>query len=228
MLFPLGDDNSSLRSKPVVTYVLIGANVFIFFLELFGMFDPLRDYGIVPADYFWHTLPYQNFIWTLFLHGGWTHLIFNMLFLYVFGDNVEDNFGTWRFIVFYFIAGICGSVAHIYFNRTSQAPLIGASGAISGVLGAYLLLFPKNQIKVFVVGFLFTVRAWIALGFWIGLQFFLGVSEFAQSAGTGEGIAHIAHIGGFLSGVLLVIFFRRPKKPAGLLLERNPETPHLQ
>jgi membrane associated rhomboid family serine protease len=211
MLFPLGDDNSSLRSKPIITYGLIGLNAVIFLSEIFGAFDPIRNYGIVPADFFLHTLPYQNFFWTLFLHGGWSHLVFNMLFLYVFGDNVEDNFGKVKFIIFYFIAGICGSLAHVYFNQTSQAPLIGASGAISGILGAYIFLFPNNQIKVFVVGFLFTVRAWIALGIWIALQFFLGVSEYAQNAGAGEGVAHIAHIGGFISGVALVILFRRKK-----------------
>src|SRR5947209_998115 len=117
MLFPIGDESSQPRSKPVITYALIGANVVIFILEFAGVFDPIVNYGVVPADFFSRTLPFQNFFWTLFLHSGWSHIGFNMLFLFVFGNSVEDNFGRIKFLIFYLLAGIGASLAHIYVNQ---------------------------------------------------------------------------------------------------------------
>ena len=207
MLIPLGDDNSLRRSKPAVTYALIAINIIIYIFERAGYIDPLSKYGVVPSEYFSNNLPYQNFIWTLFLHGSLSHLGFNMLFLYIFGDNVEDNLGKIRYIFFYLLTGTCGTLLHIYLNPESQATLIGASGAISGVMGAYVFLLPNNQIKVFAVGCLFTVRAWIALSIWISMQFYFGFSH--MEGATGSGVAHLSHIGGFVSGVLLVVLTRR-------------------
>jgi membrane associated rhomboid family serine protease len=211
MLFPIGDDNSKRRSKPVVTYGLIAANIVIFLLELAGVFDPIESYGVIPTSFANGTLPLQNFLWAIFLHAGWTHIGFNMLFLYIFGDNVEDNLGRVKFLIFYLLCGVGGGLAHAILYPDSFEPMIGASGAIMGVMGAYLFLYPKNKIKVFAYGCLFTVRAWLMVGAYMAVEFFSGFSDLeSYRAGQGnDDVAHFAHIGGFLTGIIVVLFLRR-------------------
>jgi membrane associated rhomboid family serine protease len=211
MLFPIGDDNSKRRSKPVVTYGLIASNIFIFLLELIGIFDPIESYGVVPAYFANGTLPLQNFLWSIFLHAGWAHIGFNMLFLYIFGDNVEDNLGRVKFLLFYILCGVAGGLAHAILYPDSFMPMIGASGAIMGVMAGYLLLYPSNRVKIFAYGCLFTVRAWIMVGAYIAIEVFSGFSDLeSYRAGQGtDDVAHFAHIGGFLTGIVVVLFLRR-------------------
>lgn len=205
-----------------VTVILIVANVAVFLWELslgsagdriiFGL-------GMIPAVIFGiHTLPapleivpsYMTLITGLFLHGGWTHLIFNMVFLWVFGNNVEDSMGHARFLAFYIVCGIASSFVHAYSLPTSVAPLIGASGAISGVLGAYLILHPRARLLVLFMHVIpIRLPAWIVLFTWIGLQFF---NLQAATPGSG-GVAWWAHIGGFFIGMILIIPFRRAGVP---------------
>lgn len=212
MLFPIGDDNSRRRFRPVVTLWLIGANIVVFLLQLVNIIHPVEAFAIVPSELASGVMPMQNILWYMFLHGGWLHLGFNMLYLYVFGDNVEDNMGKSKFLLFYLFCGIGAGLSHALLFPNSTAPMIGASGAIMGVLAGYIFLFPKNQINVFAIGCLFSLRAWIVIGLYMCIEVFSGVSEYsAYSTGAGgeDNVAHIAHIGGFLTGILVVVFLRR-------------------
>jgi membrane associated rhomboid family serine protease len=146
----------------------------------------------------------------MFLHGGWAHLIGNMLYLYVFGDNVEDNFGRARFLLFYLLCGIGATLAQVLVDPASTMPMIGASGAISGVLAAYLFLFPRNRVRVLMGFFFVYVSAWLVLGLWIATQLFAGYTDvFHREAHPEGGVAYFAHIGGFVTGVILVFVFRK-------------------
>src|SRR5262245_3958236 len=141
----------------------------------------------------------------MFLHGGWMHLGGNMLYLWIFGDNLEKVMGAFRFLLFYLICGLAASVAHIAFGAGSTVPAVGASGAISGVLGGYLLLFPQNRVRVLTRGGIASVPAIFVLGFWIVIQLINGVGSVATTSETGGGgVAYMAHIGGFVAGLLLV------------------------
>ena len=149
----------------------------------------------------------------MFLHGGWGHLGGNMLFLWIFGDNLEHRIGHLRFTLFYLVCGIAAGLAHIVFNSASNIPTVGASGAISGVLGGYLLMFPRNRVYVLTYGGVATVPAIFMLGLWILMQFINGVGEIARTPETG-GVAYIAHIGGFVAGMVLapVLSVGRPAR----------------
>jgi len=199
MFIPIGDDNPTERT-PYVNYGLIAVNVLAFLLFCLG---PPNDPGLirwtmVPADLYWPTL-----FTSLFLHGGWMHLIGNMVFLWIFGDNIEDRLGHLGYIVFYFVCGLAADAAHILSNPASQLPTLGASGAISGVMGAYILFFPRHSVKTFIwLGFWYAdvVRtpAFLWIGFWFGQQILLNL----LSRGGG-GVAYLAHIGGFIAGVAI-------------------------
>jgi membrane associated rhomboid family serine protease len=141
----------------------------------------------------------------MFLHGGWMHLGGNMLYLWIFGDNLEHAMGQVRFLIFYLVCGLAASAAHILFNLQSPVPAVGASGAISGVLGGYLLLFPKNRVRVLTRGGIAHVPAMVVLGLWIVLQFVSGLGSIAETAASG--VAYMAHIGGFVAGLVLVKLF---------------------
>lgn len=217
-MIPIGDDNQGGRT-PLVTWTLIALNVLAFFLELSqGSERALQSFvtawGVVPREYslgrdlapeiplpFWSTL-----ITSMFLHGGWAHLGGNMLFLWVFGDNLERVMAHARYLLFYLLCGIAAGLAHIAFNSTSTIPSVGASGAISGVLGGYLLLFPRNRVRVLTRGGVTTVPAFVMLGLWILLQLVSGFGAMAQTEQTG-GVAYMAHIGGFGAGLVLVKLF---------------------
>jgi membrane associated rhomboid family serine protease len=143
----------------------------------------------------------------MFMHAGWAHLLGNMLYLWIFGDNVEDRFGHVKFLIFYLICGLAATFGQLIFNTGSTIPNLGASGAIAGVLGAYIVLFPQGKINVMQGQRAIQVPALIVIGFWFVLQFFSGIGSLANTADTG-GVAYMAHIGGFLAGILLTLLFR--------------------
>src|SRR3954469_20033191 len=199
MFIPIGDENPTERT-PYVNYVLIAANVLAFFAFCLGPAnDPsLIRWTMIPADLHWPTL-----FTSLFLHGGWMHLIGNMVFLWIFGDNVEDRLGHVGYVVFYFVCGLAADASHILSNPTSELPTLGASGAISGVMGAYILFFPRQHVKTFIwlgIWYADVVRtpAFLWIGFWFVQQVVLNV----LSRGGG-GVAYLAHIGGFVAGLAI-------------------------
>jgi len=207
-MFPIGDDNTSRRTVPLVTYALVALNVLFFFVELSGGDAFIKRWAFVPSRFLAN--PFGNFLTlftSMFMHAGWVHLGGNMLYLWIFGDNVEDRFGHIKFTIFYLLCGLAATFAQLAFSLGSNVPNLGASGAIAGVLGAYILLFPKGKVKVLQGQQVIQVPALIAIGMWIVLQFFSGIGSIADTAQTG-GVAYMAHIGGFLSGFVLTFLFR--------------------
>ena len=221
VLFPLRDHNPRTRF-PAVTLLLIAANAVVFLFEL--SLDPrgqnllVLTGGAIPYEIVnWvdigprNLLPLPGSIFTsMFLHGGWMHLIGNMWFLWIFGDNVEERLGAVRFVIFYLVVGIVGALAQCYSMPSSTAPMIGASGAVAGALGGYVMLFPRAKVVTFVgIPFLWHIRdvpAWIFLGIWFLGQFFI----------PGSGVAWMAHVGGFLAGLgaVRLLARTRPRTPA--------------
>lgn len=202
-MFPLRDSQQSER-LPFVTSVLILLNVIVFFHQLslseFELTAFLLQYGTVPAKLGWETL-----FTAMFLHGGWMHLIGNMWFLWVFGDNIEDILGHANFLLFYVLCGLAGGVGHVLLNPNSVVPAIGASGAISGVMGAYLMKFPASRVTTLVF-FLLTVEvpAMVMIGWWFVTQLFSGLGSLAATNPQAGGTAWFAHIGGFVAGCVLI------------------------
>lgn len=225
-MFPLRDNVPS-RSFPVVTVALIVVNTVIFLVEVAMGHRALSGFvgrhGLVPsvvtAYFSGAEIPAQRvflpFLTAIFLHGGWLHLIGNMWYLWIFGDNVEDRLGHLRFLVFYLVCGVLGNVAHYATGLGSAVPAIGASGAIAGVLGAYAVSYPGARITVllplfFVLQFI-ELPALVVLGFWFVLQFLNGAATLVVSSETG-GVAWWAHIGGFVGGIAIFFLFRpRPR-----------------
>ncbi|HXM57564.1 MAG TPA: rhomboid family intramembrane serine protease [Candidatus Dormibacteraeota bacterium] len=207
-MIPIGDDNTYRRTLPVVNYALIAINVAVFLVEL-SQPDPqayIVQWGAVPARLTaGHDL--VTLITSMFLHAGWWHLLGNMLFLYVFGDNVEDAFGHVRYLLFYLACGVLAGLGQVILAPQAELPGVGASGAISGVLAAYLLMFGTNPVRVIIGIFPAVVPAYLMIGVWIVLQFLNGIASFAQTAQTG-GVAYGAHIGGFLGGLVLALVLR--------------------
>jgi membrane associated rhomboid family serine protease len=216
-LLPLRDENRSL-SSPHVTRVFIIVNVVVFFFFWLSnsnfFLQSIWDYGMIPANIIKGERLYTLFT-SMFMHGGIFHLAGNMVFLFVFGDNVEDNFGHGRYFVFYFLCGIAASAVHILSITTTGGmpiPTVGASGAISGVLGAYILLYPRARVLTLVFYFLVSivrVPAFFFLGFWFIFQLFAGFLE------PSSGVAYWAHIGGFVAGMVLALILRRKKTHYG-------------
>lgn len=219
MFFPISDDNPS-SSTPYVTYFLIGLCSFVFMLQYLSQMNPsiFYNFGFVPAAFF---SDYSSItIYTsMFLHGGFFHIAGNMLYLWIFGDNVEDAMGTLKFIIFYLLCGTIAALCQGFVDPNSQIPMVGASGAIAGVLGAYLMLYPKANVKclVFIIIIIQMIRipAFIVLGFWLALQFF----NIPGSIDSDGGTAYFAHIGGFLAGIVLIPFFKN--KNVQLFHEKN-------
>ena len=221
-MIPLKDDNPT-NSKPIVSYGIIGFCVLIFFSQLGLSENELRDftysYGLIPSvlmgidqlpsDLF-KISPIGTSFTSMFMHGGWMHLIGNMLYLWIFADNIEDELGTLNFVIFYFVCGVGAAMAQVLMDINSQIPMIGASGAIGGVLGAYLINYPNAKVLVLIpFGFfsqLIKIRALYVLGFWFILQF---INSFMSSSSGGGGVAYAAHTGGFISGVILILFFNK-------------------
>jgi hypothetical protein len=223
-LIPLRDSNPS-RTPPVVNLFLIVINVLAFFYELSlgrELDHFLRQFGVVPVDIMRGLIEARGqelfpLMTSVFLHGGWLHLIGNMLFLWVFGDNVEDQLGHFGYVIFYLLGGLVANAAHIVFNTSSQLPTIGASGAVAAVLGAYTYLFPGARVLTLVpLGFFLQTMelpAKIFLGLWFVLQFFSGATSLAaaRTEATG-GVAWWAHIGGFAFGFLVAVLFYRSRR----------------
>ena len=206
-MFPIGDDDSARRTVPVVTYALIALNVLFFFVEMSGGEPFIERWAFVPRRFLANPAgDFPTLFTSMFMHAGWLHLGGNMLYLWIFGDNVEDRFGHVKFIIFYVLCGLAATFAQLMFSVGSNVPNLGASGAIAGVLGAYILLFPRGQVRVLQGSQVIPVPALIVIGMWIVLQFFSGIGSIA-SAGQG-GVAYMAHIGGFVAGFLLTFLFR--------------------
>jgi membrane associated rhomboid family serine protease len=207
-MFPIGDDNSRRTSTAIVNYLLIALNVLAFFYEI-SQPDVQRfvmQWGAVPSAIS-HGERLSTLITSMFLHGGWMHLIGNMVFLWTFGDNVEDALGHGRYLLFYFLCGIAAGLAQVFLSANSHLPGVGASGAISGVLAAYLIMFGSNPVRVMMGYVITTVPAYLMIGMWIVVQFFNGIASFAQTAQTG-GVAYGAHVGGFIAGLILTFILR--------------------
>ncbi len=207
-MFPIGDDNSGERSFPVVTYALIALNVLFFLVELNGGDSFIQQWSLVPRRFLANPAgDFPTVFTSMFMHAGWIHLLGNMLYLWIFGDNVEDSFGHAKFLIFYLLCGIAATFAQLVFTATSSVPNLGASGAIAGVLGAYIVMFPRGQVRVMMGRGIIPMPALVVIGFWIVLQFVSGIGSISQSAETG-GVAYMAHIGGFIAGIVLTFIFR--------------------
>jgi membrane associated rhomboid family serine protease len=216
------------RHTPFITYLLIITNVLIFLFERslnpYYLKQLVYTFGLVPARYShpeWasffglHIDNYWPFFTCIFLHGGWFHIISNMWSLWLFGDNVEDKFGHFGFLVFYIICGLIASFVHYFFNINSIVPVIGASGAIAGVMGAYFVMFPRSRIltliPIFFIPFFIEIPAVIFLGFWFLSQLFSG-TFMLFAASQASGIAWWAHIGGFVAGIILHKIFKKDNR----------------
>jgi membrane associated rhomboid family serine protease len=213
-MIPLRDVIPS-RTTPYVTLTLIGLNVLAWFYELALPRDVLplflQVYGVVPADF---TAP--SLITSMFLHGSWMHIIGNMLYLWIFGDNIEDQFGHGRFLVFYLLAGIAAALGQVAMNPESMLPTIGASGAVAGVMGAYIVLYPQSRVLTLIpLWFYFEmieVPAIFLLGFWFLMQLFSAGAIAVTASSEGGGIAFMAHVVGFVAGVAGVFVFRKKRR----------------
>jgi membrane associated rhomboid family serine protease len=233
-VIPYRDENETQRT-PFVTFALIAANALVWFAaQGAGLSDALAasvcNFGLIPGELTLQARPGDGFamgqglaclvdpgrapehvITSMFLHGSWMHIIGNMWFLWLFGNNVEDSMGRGRFIAFYLLCGVAAAAAQVLADPGSIVPMVGASGAISGVMGAYVVLYPKVRVFTLVpIGFFitsFALPAWVMLGYWMALQIFGGL---ADSGEEGGGVAFWAHIGGFVAGVALIKLFARP------------------
>jgi membrane associated rhomboid family serine protease len=210
-MIPFSDDNPT-KVFPIVTVTLIALNILVF-LSGFDPADPqefLNSYGLIPAKLTSSPVSaYPTLFTSMFLHAGLMHLGGNMLYLWIFGDNIEDFLGRTRFIIFYLLCGVLAAAGHIMTNLDSPIPMVGASGAISGILGAYVVLFPKARVKTLIfLGFFMTlarIPAWVLLGIWILMQ----VGNSMAMSVEGGGVAWFAHIGGFIFGALLILPFKK-------------------
>ena len=226
-MFPIRDDNPQVNT-PIATYAIIALNVLAWFLlQGMGSSESLNasicQYGLIPVDLFTstsasagprmcvfaHGSAWSGVFTSMFMHGGWMHIIGNMWFLFVFGDNVEDSMGSMRFAIFYLLCGLCAAVAQVAVQPASAIPMVGASGAIGGVMGAYIMLFPRVHVHMVVILVIFfwtfRVPAIAMLGYWIVMQFMGGLSSVGAAGG---GVAFWAHIGGFVTGAVLVWLFK--------------------
>ena len=256
MLFPIADDNQDRTTTPVVNYVLIALNILVFvFLQGLGSNEKFTyAYSTVPAeiitgrDIATRPVVVENFtgqqlempglqptpipvyltlLTSMFMHGGLAHIFGNMLFLWIFGDNIEDRLGHVRYLIFYLVCGVLAGLAHVFTTAALASgdasllvPSLGASGAISGVLGGYLLLFPTKRVMVIISWFVTAVPAFIAIGLWFVFQLISGLGMLGSGAKAG-GVAYGAHIGGFVAGLLLIKVFQIGKRPPDRYYERE-------
>jgi membrane associated rhomboid family serine protease len=203
-MIPIGDDNSARRLTPIVTYILIALNVLVFFLELSGGDAFIQRWAFVPSRFLADPVgDFATLFTSMFMHAGWVHLLGNMLYLWIFGDNVEDRLGHATFTLFYLLCGLGATFAQLAFSTGSNIPNLGASGAIAGVLGAYIMMFPRGSVNVLLGRIVTRMSALIVIGFWFLLQVFSGIGTFSASSQSEGGVAYMAHIGGFIAGVIL-------------------------
>ena len=224
-MIPLRDDNPS-KTIPIVNVTLILINLSVFVYQNYfvpgGAGPLLTRLGFIPYE-LTHAVDSSpknlapvsmTMITSMFMHAGWIHFLGNMLYLWIFGDNVEDILGHSKYLSFYLLCGVSASLTHALLNLSSQVPTVGASGAVAGVLGAYMFLFPAARVKTLFIVFVFirviSLPAIILLGYWILIQVLSGITEFGS--GTGGGVAWFAHIGGFVTGLVLIILMRKGTK----------------
>jgi membrane associated rhomboid family serine protease len=213
-VIPLGDVIPS-RTVPIVTILIIAVNALVFLLELVAMQEGVIDrcvyaYAMIPAEFSWPSV-----FSSMFLHGSLMHFLGNMMFLWIFGDNVEDRFGHGRYAVFYAVSGAVAALGHVYADPMSPVPTIGASGAVAGVMGAYFVMYPHSRVLTWIPPlFLIEVPAVIFLGLWFILQLFSGVGDTMRAAAGGQpgGVAFWAHVGGFIVGATLSVVLQRPER----------------
>jgi membrane associated rhomboid family serine protease len=211
-MMPVGDDNSQRKTFPYVTYSLIALNVIMFFIELSGGEAFIMDWAFIPSRFLSNPAgEFSTIFSSMFMHAGWAHLFGNMLYLWIFGDNVEDRLGKVKYILFYLFCGIVATFAQMIFNPGSNIPNVGASGAIAGVLGSYIVLFPNTKVNVIVGRGMTQMSALIVIGFWFVLQFLSSFSTLASTEDTG-GVAYFAHIGGFLAGLGVTYLIKGTEK----------------
>jgi membrane associated rhomboid family serine protease len=209
-MIPLRDTQPSY-TFPFITVALIMLNVAAFLyeysLDQYELNFFIAQYGVIPTRFQW-----MDVLTSIFLHGGWMHLIGNMWFLWIYGDNVEDVLGHAQYLLFYLLCGVAATLVHVAFNSDSRVPSIGASGAIAGVMGAYVVKFPHSRITTLVPIFVFLttleIPAYIILLYWFVIQFFSGVGSIGHSHLSQGGVAWFAHVGGFLAGVVLILVMR--------------------
>jgi membrane associated rhomboid family serine protease len=214
-MIPLRDNNPTHRT-PVVTYAFIAINVLVFLYQMMiagqgeqAFIEFVRTWAFTPADFLANPIgEAPTLITSIFMHGGWAHLLGNMLYLWIFGDNIEDILGHGRFILFYLLTGIIATFAQMATNPASQIPMLGASGAIAGILGAYLLEFPHAKVTTIVFRVIMEIRAIYVLGFWFVFEFIRGITALGQIDPDVGGVAFFAHIGGFIAGLVLIRPFR--------------------
>ncbi len=230
-MFPIGDDNFDQTRKPYVNWILVAINILVFVVfQRFGTNDAfLMSFSTLPGEILSGKdavfegnlgvtpIPVYGTIFTsMFMHAGFMHILGNMVYLWIFGDNLEVRMGHVKYLVFYLLCGVLASLSHIGFSaamgKDMYVPSLGASGAISGVLGGYLILFPKNKVRMFLFRAVVPVPAWISLGVWIGMQVFESIGSLGSQ--EGGGVAYAAHIGGFIAGLLLVKFFAGSPTPS--------------
>ena len=242
-MIPLKDDNPT-HSTPIITYIIIGICVVVFLLELSSPYYKtgaiFYSWGVIPAslihgvpipDEIYRVPPTATLITSMFMHGGFMHLIGNMLYMWIFADNIEDEIGKVKFIIFYLLSGIAAALTQVFLNTESMIPMVGASGAIGGVLGAYIVNHPRAKVLVLIpLGFfsqIVKIPAIFVLGIWFILQFVN--SAFTSSAGGG--VAYGAHIGGFVFGAVAILFFNRGvkrkavRKTRRAINEKPPKNP---
>jgi membrane associated rhomboid family serine protease len=212
-MLPIGDDNSSRRTIPLVTYALIVLNILFFLVEMAGGDAFIMKWAFVPSRFLANPIgDFPTLFTSMFMHAGLLHLGSNMLYLWIFGDNVEDRFGHVKFIIFYLLCGLGATFAQLVFSLESNIPNLGASGAIAGVLGAYLVMFPQGRVHVLMGRGVIPMSALIVIGLWFVLQLFSGIGSIAATTDTG-GVAYMAHIGGFVAGFILTFLFRNNTAP---------------
>ena len=203
-MLPLGDDNSARRITPFVTYILIALNVLVFLLELNNGEEFIQRWAFVPSRFLADPAgDFATLFTSMFMHAGWAHLLGNMLYLWIFGDNVEDRLGHALYFVFYILCGLAATFAQLAISLGSSVANVGASGAIAGVLGAYLVMFPRGRVNVLLGRFVTPMSAIIVIGLWFLLQIFSQINVFSAGSQGGGGVAYMAHIGGFVAGVVL-------------------------
>ncbi len=212
-MIPIGDDNSQRRLFPVVTWMLVAVNVIVFLLELGGGDNFIYTWSFTPAYFTQNPAAFFITIFTsMFMHAGWMHLGGNMLYLLIFGDNVEDRFGHFKFLIFYILCGMAATFAQYILAPFVEIPNLGASGAIAGVLAAYLLLMPGGRVRVLIAAWVVRLPAVLVIGAWIGLQLLSGIGTLSNMDAASGGVAYMAHIGGFAAGLILTLFFRKRQR----------------
>lgn len=207
-MMPLGDDNSLRKTTPVVTYALIILNILFFLAEINFGEEFINRWAFIPQRFSANPITETLTIFTsMFMHAGLLHLVGNMLYLWIFGDNVEDRIGRIKYLLLYFLSGIAATFAQYLFSSQSNIPQVGASGAIAGILGAYILFFPGQKVRVLVGQSIVAMQSIIVIGFWFFLQLVSGAGSMYATQDTG-GVAYMAHVGGFVAGLAVAFLFR--------------------